>query len=131
MRDERGVLVGPHRVWLPERGYPGLAMSRAIGDGLASLCAPPALHALIVCARGRPEPGTALRLCQWPALPVRACGFACFKYKELRLPRPARHSHHCHWPRLSVRPLRLLGQQDGEQMMPLLNLLGRLRCLVS
>ena len=39
--------VGPHRVWLPERGYPGLAMSRAIGDGLASLCAPPvAFHAL-------------------------------------------------------------------------------------
>ncbi|KAK9827257.1 hypothetical protein WJX81_004206 [Elliptochloris bilobata] len=37
MRDERGLPVGPQRVWLAERGYPGLAMSRAIGDGLASL----------------------------------------------------------------------------------------------
>lgn len=52
MRDERGVLVGPHRVWLPERGYPGLAMSRAIGDGLASLCAPLALPVPSVIGRG-------------------------------------------------------------------------------
>jgi hypothetical protein len=37
MRDERGLPVGPFRVWLPERGFPGLAMSRAVGDSLASL----------------------------------------------------------------------------------------------
>ena len=41
MRDDRGLPVGPYRVWLQERGYPGLAMSRAIGDGLASLYALP------------------------------------------------------------------------------------------
>ena len=39
MRDDRGLPMGPYRVWLQERGYPGLAMSRAIGDGLASLYA--------------------------------------------------------------------------------------------
>lgn len=39
MRNDHGLPVGPYRVWLQERGYPGLAMSRAIGDGLASLYA--------------------------------------------------------------------------------------------
>ena len=33
--DERGQRVGPHRVWLRTAWTPGLAMSRALGDGVA------------------------------------------------------------------------------------------------
>jgi serine/threonine protein phosphatase PrpC len=33
--DERGQRVGPHRVWLRSAWTPGLAMSRALGDGVA------------------------------------------------------------------------------------------------
>ena len=33
---EYGVKSGPHRVWLGEENYPGLAMSRSIGDLVAS-----------------------------------------------------------------------------------------------
>ena len=31
-----GVNYGPHRVWLKNENYPGLAMSRSIGDFVAT-----------------------------------------------------------------------------------------------
>jgi hypothetical protein len=34
-RNGRGHPVGPARVWLPDLDYPGLAMSRALGDTIA------------------------------------------------------------------------------------------------
>lgn len=34
-RDNFGNFVGPHRVWHPTLAYPGLAMSRSLGDGVA------------------------------------------------------------------------------------------------
>jgi serine/threonine protein phosphatase PrpC len=34
-KDERGLFVGPLRVWLKNEDYPGLAMSRSIGDQVA------------------------------------------------------------------------------------------------
>ena len=33
---ENGVKSGPFRVWLKNENYPGLAMSRSIGDLIAS-----------------------------------------------------------------------------------------------
>lgn len=32
---ETGTPIGPDRVWLPKRNYPGLAMTRSIGDTIA------------------------------------------------------------------------------------------------
>jgi hypothetical protein len=34
-RNGRGQPIGPARVWLPNLDYPGLAMSRALGDTIA------------------------------------------------------------------------------------------------
>jgi serine/threonine protein phosphatase PrpC len=34
-KDIKGTPVGPKRVWLADAPYPGLAMSRSIGDGVA------------------------------------------------------------------------------------------------
>lgn len=36
LTDERGKRVGPYRVWKREGNIPGLAMSRSIGDKIAS-----------------------------------------------------------------------------------------------
>jgi len=33
---ENGVKSGPYRVWFKNEGYPGLAMSRSIGDLVAT-----------------------------------------------------------------------------------------------
>ena len=35
LEDETGRKVGPYRVWKVENGYPGIAMSRSLGDTLA------------------------------------------------------------------------------------------------
>lgn len=35
LEDEMGRKVGPYRVWKVENGYPGIAMSRSLGDTLA------------------------------------------------------------------------------------------------
>lgn len=35
-QDEKGDPIGPHRVWLKDQDYPGLAMSRSFGDEIAS-----------------------------------------------------------------------------------------------
>ena len=35
-REENGEEVGPNRVWLKNEDYPGLAMSRSIGDLIAT-----------------------------------------------------------------------------------------------
>lgn len=34
-RDQKGLPIGPARVWLPNKSAPGLAMSRSIGDKIA------------------------------------------------------------------------------------------------
>ena len=38
MTDERGMKVGPYRVWKKNGTLPGLAMSRSIGDGIGKEC---------------------------------------------------------------------------------------------
>ena len=35
-KDENGNPFGPARVWLKEQNFPGLAMSRSIGDAIAA-----------------------------------------------------------------------------------------------
>lgn len=42
MRDDDGSFIGPSRVWLKDKEYPGLAMSRSFGDRVA--------HSVGVCA---------------------------------------------------------------------------------
>eukprot|EP01052_Picozoa_sp_SAG31_P061775 SAG31_NODE_20831_length_564_cov_1.335484_2_plen_112_part_00 len=44
--------VGPHRVWVQKQKIPGLAMSRSLGDKLAStvgVCADPVVNYFKVC----------------------------------------------------------------------------------
>lgn len=36
LKDEKGVFIGPSRVWIKEKDLPGLAMSRSFGDQLAA-----------------------------------------------------------------------------------------------
>jgi len=41
---EKGIRIGPYRVWKKGEAYPGIAMSRSIGDRIASkygvICTP-------------------------------------------------------------------------------------------
>ena len=36
-RDENGVLKGPERVWLMDEDYPGIAMTRSVGDKISKV----------------------------------------------------------------------------------------------
>jgi serine/threonine protein phosphatase PrpC len=36
VRNEAGIFVGPHRVWLKDQDIPGLAMTRSLGDLIAA-----------------------------------------------------------------------------------------------
>lgn len=49
-----GDYVGPNRVWVQNKDYPGLAMTRAFGDAIGSqvgiICDPEVTQVILLCS---------------------------------------------------------------------------------